>query len=58
MLKLVANQLPQAGADRILTMDLHAGQSQGFFDIPVDDLTSQELFLPKDIKKKLKFRSN
>ncbi len=36
--KLVANLLVQAGADRILTMDLHAGQIQGFFDIPVDHL--------------------
>lgn len=36
--KLVANLLTSAGADRILTMDLHAGQIQGFFDIPVDNL--------------------
>jgi ribose-phosphate pyrophosphokinase len=36
--KLVANLLVQAGADRVLTMDLHAGQIQGFFDIPVDHL--------------------
>jgi ribose-phosphate pyrophosphokinase len=36
--KLVANLLANAGADRILTMDLHAGQIQGFFDIPVDHL--------------------
>ena len=36
--KLVANLITKAGADRILTMDLHAGQIQGFFDIPVDDL--------------------
>ena len=48
--KLVANLLTEAGADRILTMDLHAGQIQGFFDIPVDDLTSRILFA-KDIKK-------
>ena len=47
--KLVANLLTQAGADRILTMDLHAGQIQGFFDIPVDDLTSRIVFA-KDIK--------
>ncbi len=47
--KLVANLLTQAGADRILTMDLHAGQIQGFFDIPVDDLTSRKVFA-KDIK--------
>ena len=48
--KLVANLLTQAGADRILTMDLHAGQIQGFFDIPVDDLTSRIVFA-KDIRK-------
>ena len=48
--KLVADLLTQAGADRILTMDLHAGQIQGFFDIPVDDLTSRVVFA-KDIKR-------
>ena len=48
--KLVANLITTAGADRILTMDLHAGQIQGFFDIPVDDLTSRVVFA-KDIKK-------
>ena len=48
--KLVANLITTAGADRILTMDLHAGQIQGFFDIPVDDLTSRIAFA-KDIKK-------
>ena len=48
--KLVANLLTTAGADRILTMDLHAGQIQGFFDIPVDDLTSRPVF-QKDIKR-------
>jgi len=48
--KLVANLLVTAGADRILTMDLHAGQIQGFFDIPVDDLTSRIVFA-KDIKR-------
>jgi len=48
--KLVANLLTEAGADRILTMDLHAGQIQGFFDIPVDDLTSRVVFA-KDIKR-------
>jgi len=47
--KLVANLLTEAGADRILTMDLHAGQIQGFFDIPVDDLTSRVDFA-KDIQ--------
>ena len=48
--KLVANLLTTSGADRILTMDLHAGQIQGFFDIPVDDLTSRPVF-QKDIKR-------
>ena len=48
--KLVANLLTTSGTDRILTMDLHAGQIQGFFDIPVDDLTSRIAFA-KDIKK-------
>jgi len=48
--KLVANLITVSGADRILTMDLHAGQIQGFFDIPVDDLTSRVVFA-KDIKK-------
>ncbi len=41
--KLVANLLVTAGANRILTMDLHAGQIQGFFDIPVDNLAAQSL---------------
>ena len=48
--KLVANLITKSGADRILTMDLHAGQIQGFFDIPVDDLTSRVVFA-KDIKR-------
>lgn len=47
--KLVANLLSIAGVDRILTMDLHAGQIQGFFDIPVDDLSSRPIFV-KDIQ--------
>ena len=38
--KLVANLITSAGADRVLTLDLHAGQIQGFFDIPVDNLIS------------------
>ena len=50
--KLVANLLTSAGADRILTMDLHAGLIQGFFDIPVDDLTSRVVFA-KDIKRSI-----
>ena len=36
--KLVANMIDRAGADRVLTLDLHAGQIQGFFDIPTDNL--------------------
>ena len=47
--KLIADMLQVAGADRIVTVDLHAGQIQGFFDIPVDDLTARPVFL-KDIK--------
>ena len=42
--KLVANMLANAGATRVLTMDLHAGQLQGFFDIPVDQLVRQAAF--------------
>ena len=42
--KLVANLLTVAGADRVLTMDLHAAQIQGFFDIPVDNLYGAPLF--------------
>lgn len=44
--KLVANLLTAAGADRIMTMDLHAPQIQGFFDIPVDHLDSSAIFVP------------
>jgi len=44
--KLVANLITEAGADRIITMDLHAPQIQGFFDIPVDHLYSSALFVP------------
>ena len=42
--KLVANLITAAGANRVLTMDLHAAQIQGFFDIPVDNLFSAPLF--------------
>ena len=42
--KLVANMLTTAGADRVLTMDLHAAQIQGFFDIPVDNMLGNPLF--------------
>lgn len=44
--KLVANLLTVAGADRIVTLDLHAGQIQGFFDIPLDHLYGTGIFLP------------
>ena len=44
--KLVANILTRAGADRVLTMDLHANQIQGFFDIPVDALYASGIFVP------------
>lgn len=44
--KLVANLLTAAGADRVMTMDLHAGQIQGFFDIPLDHLNGSAIFLP------------
>ena len=43
--KLVANMITAAGADRVLTMDLHAAQIQGFFDIPVDHLSGAPLFV-------------
>jgi len=43
--KLVANLITSAGADRVLTMDLHAAQIQGFFDIPVDNLLANPLFV-------------
>ena len=42
--KLVANLLTEAGADRVLTMDLHASQIQGFFDIPVDNMMGGKIF--------------
>lgn len=44
--KLIANLLTAAGADRIMTMDLHADQIQGFFDIPVDHLRSEAIYTP------------
>ncbi len=44
--KLMANLLTTAGADRIMTMDLHADQVQGFFDIPVDHLRSEAIYMP------------
>lgn len=51
--KLMANVLTSAGADRIMTCDLHAGQIQGFFDIPVDHLDGSAIFLPYLKKLKL-----
>ncbi|WP_404383498.1 ribose-phosphate pyrophosphokinase [Caenispirillum salinarum] len=47
--KLVANLITQAGANRVVTMDLHSGQIQGFFDIPLDNLYSAPVFT-QDIK--------
>ena len=51
--KLVSNLITKAGADRIVTVDLHAGQIQGFFDIPVDNLFATPIFA-RHIKKKIK----
>ena len=51
--KLVANLITKAGADRILTMDLHAGQIQGFFDIPTDNLFAAPVFI-KNIEERYK----
>ena len=49
--KLVANLMTRAGADRVLTMDLHANQIQGFFDIPVDNLLGSPIFVDYFSKK-------
>ena len=49
--KLVANMITAAGADRVLTMDLHAAQIQGFFDIPVDNLVGNPVFVDYYAKK-------
>jgi ribose-phosphate pyrophosphokinase len=49
--KLVANLMTIAGADRVLTLDLHAGQIQGFFDIPTDNLFAAPVFI-KDIRER------
>ena len=51
--KLVANLVTAAGADRVMTMDLHAGQIQGFFDVPVDNLVAAPVFVP-NIEQKFK----
>jgi ribose-phosphate pyrophosphokinase len=53
--KLVANLITNAGADRVLTVDLHAGQIQGFFDIPTDNLFASPV-MTRDIKER--FRGN
>src|SRR5580692_5536512 len=49
--KLVANLITQAGVDRVMTLDLHAGQIQGFFDIPTDNLWAAPLMV-RDIKER------
>jgi ribose-phosphate pyrophosphokinase len=54
--KLVANLITNAGANRVLTLDLHANQIQGFFDIPVDNLFAAPIFV-KDIKKNIKSKN-
>ena len=51
--KLVANLITSAGADRVLTLDLHAGQIQGFFDIPTDNLFAAPV-LTKDIQERFR----
>ena len=51
--KLVSNLITKAGADRVVTIDLHAGQIQGFFDIPVDNLFATPIFA-RHIKRKIK----
>ena len=54
--KLVSNLITNAGADRVVTVDLHAGQIQGFFDIPVDNLFATPIFV-KHIKRKIKSKN-
>ena len=54
--KLVSNLITKAGADRVVTVDLHAGQIQGFFDIPVDNLFSTPIFA-RHVKKKIKSKN-
>ncbi len=54
--KLVANLITEAGANRVLTMDLHAGQIQGFFDIPVDNMQAAPLF-SRDIQERFAGRT-
>eukprot|EP01037_Dinobryon_pediforme_P013647 gene13647-13763_t len=54
--KLVANLITRAGADRVLTVDLHAGQIQGFFDIPTDNLYGAPVMV-RDIKERMDLRN-
>jgi ribose-phosphate pyrophosphokinase len=54
--KLVANLITRAGADRVLTLDLHAGQIQGFFDIPTDNLFASPVMV-RDIKERYELNS-
>ncbi len=54
--KLVSNLITKAGADRVVTVDLHAGQIQGFFDIPVDNLFATPIFA-RHVKKKIKIKN-
>ncbi len=54
--KLVSNLITKAGADRVVTVDLHAGQIQGFFDIPVDNLFGTPIFA-RHIKKNIKSKN-
>ena len=54
--KLVSNLIAKAGADRVVTVDLHAGQIQGFFDIPVDNLFATPIFA-RHVRKKIKTKN-
>ena len=54
--KLVSNLITKAGADRVVTVDLHAGQVQGFFDIPVDNLFCTPIFA-RHVKKNIKSKN-
>ena len=54
--KLVSNLITKAGADRVVTVDLHAGQIQGFFDLPVDNLFATPIFA-RHVKKKIKSKN-
>src|SRR5919199_6891044 len=54
-IKLVANLITRAGADRVMTVDLHAGQIQGFFDIPTDNLYASPVMV-RDIRERFELR--